>query len=307
MTDLRTARRALVALPLVTLACGGSPPPTPRAVYTAEQLNAVAQPALPDDSLGAPMASAEAMPEAPPPPPPHATVRVIHAIPAAPAVALYVDDATEPAVASLAFRAASPAVEVPTGDRAFKARREGAAADAAPLLTMNVPATEADGRYTVIAYSTSASAGAPDASLSPETGHARVRFFHALQGVAAVDVCVAAVPARPAAAGRPATPATPAVPVFTNVAYGHFSSVTVNGEASPYASVPAGAEVTLQVRLHAARPCVGALRGTVRLTVPDQAVATAVATGRIAPRVAPELLVCPEGAGATECSTVPVR
>ena len=291
-------------------ACGSAPPPV-RQTLTAEQLNGVARAGLEDDAFGPRRAAntgGGATPE-PEPPPPTASVRVIHASPdrAAARVDVYVGSNGTPGVSALEFRHAAGPLSLPTGAQDVALRAAGAAADAAPLYSHASPALEADHTYTVIALGLAGNAQSPlgiaaaaDDSTAPESGSARVRFFHAVAGLGAADICVAPVPARPAAPGRAATPAQPARAVFANAAYGAFTD---------YAAVPAGAAVTLQVRVRNARPCAGLVRGTVTVT-PAQGVATLVATGRVGvgptnvPRV---LLVCPQGGEGATCVEVPVR
>lgn len=291
-------------------ACGSTPPPA-RQPLTAEQLNAFAQAPVEDDSLGAPRAAASATPmaEPEPEPPPTASVRVIHACPdrAAASVDVYVGANGTAAASALAFRSAAGPVSVPVGEQAVAVRAAGAANDAAALVSANTPALEASRTYTAAALGLAGNAQTPlaivaaaDDDTAPEAGNARVRLLHAVAGLGAVDVCTAPVAARPAAAGRPAVAAQPARAIFANAAYGAFTD---------YVAVPAGAAVTLQLRLRAARPCAGALRGAVSLT-PAEGIATLVATGRVAvgpnnvPRV---LLVCPQGGEGATCTAAPVR
>jgi hypothetical protein len=304
-------------------ACGGTPGFHPPTMYTAQQLNGAALPGLPesDPAAPAPVArptypTAGAEPEAPR----TASLRVIHASPdrAAASVDLYVDELPTPIATAVAYRTVTGAVEVPAGEHAVHLRAAGADVSAAPAFTGHSPALEADHRYTVIAHGlvggaaphALAIAADVDDAQPPEAGTASVRFFHAVVGLGAVDLCRPAAPARPAAAGQPARPAVPAAAVLSDVRYGAFGSVDRDGAASHYVQVPAGAALTLQIRAHAARACAGALRGTVTVTPGDQSVVTAVAVGRVTAPMSPRaLLVCPDGVtdGAPSCVAVPVR
>ncbi|MEZ4392737.1 MAG: DUF4397 domain-containing protein [Polyangiales bacterium] len=282
-------------------ACGAAPPRAPRPLPT-EVLNAAAQGPLEDDSFGAPRRAAE--PVAPPveaPPPATASVRVIHASPdrAAASVDVYVGGNGTPGASALAFRHAAGPLSVPTGAQPLAVRAAGAAA-AAPLLSGDSPSSGLAHLHRRRLRARGQRPDAPrarrrgDDETAPEASSARVRLFHAVAGLSAVDVCTPAAPAR---AG---SPARPAAAIFANAAYGAFTD---------YVAVPAGAAVTLQLRARNARPCAGLLRGTVSLT-PAEGVATLVATGRVAPganNVPRVLLVCPQGGEGASCTEAPVR
>lgn len=315
---------SLTLAALALTACGGSAP-TFRAWYTAEQLNAGAQPALPHDSLGAPPHAGASTPtggDTPPAPEPSpAGLRVIHASPdrAAASVSVFIDGSEVAAVQGIAYRAIAGAVRLTP--QAHPVIVRSAAANAASLLTFDTPSLSEGQRYTAIVHGLAAGtprlavAVSQDSETQPDAGKARVRFFHALAGLGAVDVCttaVAARPAQPAAAGRPAQPAVAAVaasPVFANVAYGAFATVGASQDA--YAEVPSGAAIALQVRVQNARPCTGLVRGTVRVTPTDRAVLTAVAIGRVAgvPAVPRQLLVCTDAPtdGAPTCTPLAIQ
>lgn len=230
--------------------------------------------------------TADAAPAAPPPPPPHAHVRVIHASPAteAAAVAVYLDGAQTPAIASLAYKAVVGYLEVPVGEHAVDVRPASAAASTPAVVSARTPALEADKTYTVIAHGlvgaqpALALTAAADDPTQPEAGHARVRFFHAGVGAGAVDLCLPGANAR--AAGTP---------VFANVAYGAFGAPT-GGAAGGYADVPSGREIILQIRAQNARVCSGRVAGLVRITPADRAVLTAIAVGRATGTPALEVL-----------------
>ena len=233
--------------------------------------------------------------ETPPPPPAPARVRVIHASPdaAAATVAVYLDGAATPAVASLAYKAAAGYAEVPAGVHQVAVRPAAAAADSAPVLEGPTPALAAGMSYTVIAHGLAAGtpalamAAAGDDGPAPDATHASLRFFHALVGVANVDICLPGATAR--AAGTP---------VFANVAYGAWGG--------SWANVPAGAPVTLQIRAaNEATPCSGRQAGSVSLT-PTSGVWTAVAVGRATgrPAVTKELLLLTDGS--TEVTAVAI-
>ncbi len=249
--------------------------------------------------------TASSGPTASPPPPAAAHVRVIHASPeaAAATVAVYMDTGATPAIPSLAYKAAAGYADAPAGQHAVAVRPAAAAADSAPAISAQTPALEGDHYYTAIAHGLASAHNAlaisfaEDNGARPEAGHAALRFFHALNGVAAVDLCLPGATAR--AAGTP---------VFTNVAYGAFA--TPASGSGQYADVPAGSAVRIQVRAHAATACSGAVAGVVTITPEDRSVVTAVAVGNAGrPAVTKEVLVCtdaPAVTGASSCTAVPI-
>jgi len=310
----------LSGLSLLALVCGACGPfvPPPTAPYSADRLNAVTGRIVDDE----PATSGSAAPSGPSgeageaaPPPAPAGLRVIHAAPdrALASVSAFVDDSAVAAVQGLAFKAVAGHLELTPGEHPLVLRRAADAATAAPALAIRTPALAAGTRYTAIVHGLAtgtprlAVAASADSPAEPEAGKARVRFFHALAGLGAVDLCLPARPARPAAANQPAAAAVPAAPVFANVAYGAFGSV----QGSEFTEVVAGAPVALTIRAQNARPCTGAVRGTVTVTPASGAVLTAVAVGRVvgAPAVARELLVCTDAPldGAPSCPATPIR
>ncbi len=295
---MKTARvvpsTSVLALTLAVAGCGSAPAPAPTAHYSAEELNNAARPGLPEEDPDAPLPATTAASAQAVAPPPMAAVRVIHASPDRPlaSVDLYLNDQTTPAATALAYRSITGALRVTPGEHAVPVRIAGTAATEAAPATAHTPALEGDHRYTVIAHTGAhgvAFAAADDDLAAPDAGHAKVRFFHAVVGVPAVDVCRPATPARAAAAGHPAEPAHPATAVFANVAPGTFGT-------EGYVDVVGGAAVTLQLRGHGARPCAGAALGAVTFTPADRSVTTAVAVGRTTPPAAPRaLLLCSDG------------
>ncbi len=295
----------LTAALLPIAACGGSARPL-QPVYSTEQLNAAAQRSLPDDDLPA-RASSDASPAptpepAPAPEPEPAGLRVIHASPdrAAASVALFLDGSEVPAADGVAYRAITGAVRLTPGDHAYSLR---GATGARAVLLSGQTGELTSGTSTAIVHGLAtgpvrlAVAVSHDSPTQPDAGKASVRFFHALVGLGAVDVCTVAAPSRPTQA------------VFANVAYGAFASVGENHDA--YANVPSGAPLALQIRAQNARPCTGPVRGTVRLTPTDRSVVTAVAIGRVAgaPPAPRQLLVCTDAPvdGAPTCTPVAIQ
>jgi hypothetical protein len=246
-----------------------------------------------------------AQPPAPTPPPAVARLRVIHASPdpAAATAAIYLDGATTPAIASLAYKAVQSYSDLPAAAHTIAIRPASAAATTPAVLEGHTEALTANHNYTAIAHGLStgeprlALATVEDNGEQPEAGHAHLRFFHALAGVAAVDVCMPGSNAR-----------APATPVFPNVAYGAWGQP--EGGHNAYANVPTGHDVKLQVRLHNDRVCSGAVQGVVTLDatkLPDRSVQTAIAVGQptARPAIAKELLVCTDApvAGTSTPST----
>lgn len=233
--------------------------------------------------------------EPPPPPPPEpARLRVIHAAfdPSAASIALAFDGA-EPAVPSLAYEFASIYVELPAGAHAASVR-----AGESELIAVEVELSTVGGWYTAIAYSTADFPAAlqltTDRPEAPADGTAAVRLFHGIVGLPAVDVCTPGETAR-----------ADGTPVFIDVQPG---SLAAAPDGTAYASVPAGAAITLQFRAQHATPCHGRVQGAAVVT-PVSGNYTLVAVGRTTgrPRVDRELLLCADPpASDTSCATVPI-
>lgn len=307
---------SLVCFALVT-ACGSTPPPPP-AAYSAAQLNAVAPPSSPDEfgptATSGAIVGGESVPPPDLTPPPPASVRVIQASPdrVNTSLSFYLDSNPVAMVQGLAYKRIAGYSEVIAGDHVINVRGARAAGDSNPAASLPSRAFESGRQHTAIVYGQIMAPPAltlavdEDDNAQPEAGQARVRFFHALIGQGAVDVCLPPVAARPGPAPVAAQPATP---VFANVAYGAFG--TPAGGQGHYFTAPAGRAVTLQIRAQNARPCAGLVRGTVTVNPADRAVVTAVAAGRAVgvPPVARELLVCTDAplAGSPSCAAVPIR
>jgi hypothetical protein len=236
---------------------------------------------------------------------------VLHASPdpALATVAVYVNDGATPAIASLAYRNAAGYAELPTGNLNVALRPAAAAPTTPPSLAGLAQTLEADKHYTVIAFGQQgpgpaggqlALASTEDNNAEPEAGHARVRFFHALLGAGTVDACV------PGGA-----PGSPAQALFSNAAFGRWGPLPSGPDF--YASVPAGSEITVQLRAHAATACTGRVLGQVTLNPPERSVLTLVAVGRsVAAAGRPasrEFLVCTDAplTGPSLCLAMPVR
>lgn len=233
--------------------------------------------------------------EPPPPPPPEpARVRVIHAAfdPSAAAIALAFDGA-DPAIPSLAYEFASAYVELPAGSHAASVR-----ANDAELIGAELDLAAEGGWYTAIAYSTADFPAAvqltTDRIEAPAEGSAAIRLFHGIVGLTAVDVCTPGATAR-----------ADGTPIFADVQPGALAAAP---DGTTYASVPAGAEITLQLRAQNATPCHGRVQGVAHVT-PVSGNYTLVAVGRTSgrPRVDRELLLCADPpATDTSCATVPI-
>lgn len=246
----------------------------------------------------------QSLPPSPPPPPQQmAHFRVIHASPDMNVnnVALYFDGQPTAAIPSLQYRAARGYIDVPASAHQIAVRPAAAPATAPAAFQESTPPLAPNQYYTVIAHGLVggtpglAVAASVDDNTQPDTGHARVRFFHAQVGAGAVDVCM------PGASAN-----APAQPVFRGVRYGTWG--TAAGTQSPYAQIPSGRPVRLQVRAENPRACTGRLLGHVNVTAPDRAVATAIAVGNPSgnPPIQPEVLVCVDAPLAGESSCIPV-
>lgn len=288
-------RPALLAPFVALAACSGSPTPPPATAPTTP----------PATTPPAPVAANPA-PAAPEPPAPRlpAQVAVIHAVPMpeAASVDLFLDGSPEPAFPALAFGARSGWRATAPGPNHLAVRPAGAPRDAAPVTRLESTDLDPDKTYLYIVHG-GGTAGASfqlsvtDDSTPPEAadGAVRLRFFHALGGVGAVDVCAPGATARAAATA-----------VFVNTACGAWGTPMTAQRTGDYASVAPGDAVRLQVRERNDRPCTGNVLGVVSLDLTHaHAVSTAVALGRATAAPLPQVLLCPTGPGA--CTTAPVR
>ena len=307
-----TSRRSLVCtVPVIVcaLGCGGSQPPRTPSVYTAEQLNTLASTPPMVDIPGVPPASPQQEPSSEPtseptptPPAGHAHLRLLHASPdpALSHLAVYLDQATEPLIDPATYRHDTGYRDVLAGGHSVSVRAATAAPGDPATAMAHTPVLAADHPYTLVVYGRAT--GLPHAGISsaeddtaqPEAGHARVRFFHAMEGAGAVDVCFRGghVP-----------------PMFANVPYGSWGTHDPSGG---YATVTTGHPIVFQFRAQNATPCTGRVLGTVTHTVDDRHVVTVVATGVAGAHSqdgSRQGMVCtdapaPVGEG---CVTVPIR
>ncbi len=169
-------------------------------------------------------------------------VRVVHALPGAPAVDVFVDGAR--VLPGLAFGAAGPYVNLAAGPHAFALVPVGAVPPT-PLLSIDLDMAPGQ-PYTLMAIAPTPAAPVmlvlQDERVTPIGGPARVRFIHASPNTPVVDVVVAG-----------------GAPLASNLVF---------GAATPYMDVPAST-VSLELRL--------AGTDTVVLTLPN----TVLAVGTI--------------------------
>jgi hypothetical protein len=273
----RTSRALFLStLAALTAACGGSGDATTETTDTTG-----------DETV------ADTTPPPPPPPEP-ARIRVIHAAfdPSAASIALAFDGA-DAAIPSLAYEFSSAYVELPAGSHAASVR-----ANDAELIGADLDLSTEGGWYTAIAYSTADFPAAvqltTDRPEAPAEGTAAVRLFHGIVGLTAIDVCTPGETAR-----------ADGTPIFADVQPGALAAAP---DGTSYASVPTGAEITLQLRAQNATPCHGRVQGVARIT-PVSGNYTLVAVGRTTgrPRVDRELLLCADPpATDTSCAAVPI-
>ena len=122
-----------------------------------------------------------------------ARVRLVHAIPGAPAVQLYVD--TTSLVANATYFSASDYQNITPGTRNFRLFPNGTGASGTPLASLS-QSVATNGTFTIVAYGKPSGTPAPtllafaDDTTTPATGKARVRFIHASPDAPAVDIAV---------------------------------------------------------------------------------------------------------------------
>jgi len=277
MSSLRTL---LVALALT--ACGGG----------AAQTHTEAPPPAETHAEAPPPAETHEEPAAPATTPPR--VRVIDACndeaAATISAAIDSDDAFVP---SLGYGAASAYVAVAEGRHSITVHGPEAGGNATLGLASDV--LEADHAYTVF-FVTQGAADAPfalytgDDDFHAEEDGASLRFFHAVQGVDDVDVCLPG-------SGRGA-----GTPLFADVARNALGSA--NGIR--YADITPG-EVSIQLRAHSSTVCSGRAIGTGHFAATAGMTYTAIAIGRPSgrPRAAAQLMICSDApAGDGTCQTV---
>jgi hypothetical protein len=154
----------------------------------------------------------------------HATVRVLHASPDAPAVDIYLDDAAVSALTDVPFATLSDYLDVPSGDHNIKVYATGTTTD--PVIDVDV--TLAAGTAYTIAATDALAPITPQVLVddpSPDCDSAQVRVVHLSADAPAVDIAPAG--------------ATPDEAVVKNLAY---------PDASDYLSLPGGS-YDLEVRL----------------------------------------------------------
>jgi hypothetical protein len=154
----------------------------------------------------------------------HATVRVLHASPDAPAVDVYLDDAAVSALTNVPFGTLSDYLDVPSGDHNVKVYATGTTTD--PVIDADV--TVAAGTAYTIAATDALASITPQVLVddpSPDCDSAQVRVVHLSADAPAVDIAPAG--------------ATPDEAVVKNLAY---------PDASDYLALPGGS-YDLEVRL----------------------------------------------------------
>jgi hypothetical protein len=154
----------------------------------------------------------------------HATVRVLHASPDAPAVDIYLDDAAVSALTDVPFATLSDYLDVPSGDHNVKVYATGTTTD--PVIDVDV--TLAAGTAYTIAATDALASITPQVLVddpSPACDSAQVRVVHLSADAPAVDIAPAG--------------ATPDEAVVKNLAY---------PDASDYLALPGGS-YDLEVRL----------------------------------------------------------
>jgi hypothetical protein len=146
----------------------------------------------------------------------HATVRVLHASPDAPAVDIYLDDTAVSALTNVPFATLSDYLDVPSGDHNVKVYATGTTTD--PVIDVDV--TLAAGTAYTIAATDAVAAITPQVLVddpSPGCDTAQVRVVHFSADAPAVDIAPAG--------------ATPDEAVIKNLAY---------PDASDYVALPGG-------------------------------------------------------------------
>ena len=154
----------------------------------------------------------------------HATVRVLHASPDAPAVDVYLDDAAVSALTNVPFGTLSDYLDVPSGDHNVKVYATGTTTD--PVIDADV--TVAAGTAYTIAATDALASITPQVLVddpSPACDSAQVRVVHLSADAPAVAIAPAG--------------ATPDEAVVKNLAY---------PDASDYLALPGGS-YDLEVRL----------------------------------------------------------
>ncbi len=234
-----------------------------------------------------------------------AHVRAIHASPdpLASSVVVYLDGSMTPVIPNLSFRNAVGYSDIPPGQHAVQVRLPGIPASTPPSLTWTTPVLQPDHTYTIIAIGLALEAPAvtfaseEDTATVPDPGHANVRFFHALVGTGAVDVCNAT-----------------GTPLFANVGYGTYG-ISFADSTQHYVNAPSGT-ASLLIRQHAPGACSGRPLGAVDVSVVDRTNITLVATGREARHgagaqsVPPQMLSCqdaPLAGSSASCTAIPIN
>jgi hypothetical protein len=141
--------------------------------------------------------------------PANAALRVIHLSPEAPAVDVFLNRASMPAVTNLAFQSGTDYLTVPPADYSVDVSANGQSASQSVLSVPSVT-LESDRSYTAVAFGTLASLRAlalVDDASNLSAGNIRVRAVHTASAVGQVDIW-----------NIPATGAPS--PLYTDVDYG---------------------------------------------------------------------------------------
>jgi hypothetical protein len=230
-----------------------------------------------------PPPATETTPTAAPAPPPRASIRIIHAAVESRDASLSItangDSSTLAGPTGFQFASTYGALE--PGTHALSVQSGGQELIGASLEL-------AAGFHTVVVYSTAdfpaALAAVPDSAAEWPAETSGVRFFHAIVGTTAIDVC--------AADGHPLFPAVNA---------GTFGDAT-----GGYGQVPSASELSVQLRARHATPCHGRMIGVASFTPASGNNYTLVAVGRTRGRRVPlELIFCADPpATDTSCATL---
>ncbi|MBN8616831.1 MAG: DUF4397 domain-containing protein, partial [Deltaproteobacteria bacterium] len=250
-----------------------------------------------------PEAAADAVTTDTQPEPSHAHVRLLHATPASSAasVSLFVGDAAEPIARDITFEAPASYAAAPALASELVVRGgEGTS----PLAALSARPLRPHAAYTVILFG-SGTARDPlvaelqeDVPVDSDQSRNTFRFFNAMAGSPALELCRVAGPRR--------------TPLFSGATVGGYGVPHFRANATPVDPMSNAVEIVsngvveLEVYPAGRTPCSGRKLGTARFSASSGLNGTIIAVGTYRTTRSRELFMCADAPSDTNCIEVPL-